>query len=396
MSAGGEAGPAPTSGPAPGPARIYVTDCEGPLTKNDNAQEIAARFIPDGAGFFARLSKYDDFLVDVARKPGYNAGDTLRLLPPFLEAFYVSDEDVRAFSAEGVLLVPGAAKALEQIHALLPTFIISTSYTPYLQALCGLIEFPFASVRCTELSLDAWEMPEEEAAWLRGWVPRVCERPLIEYPDEGMTAAEGHGAGSAGAAAGSGVAGAAPWRSPDEALAWLSAEDRETVRQLDRLFWEEMPARPVSQALSESVRPVGGGRKLAALEQIAAAHGADGADVMYVGDSITDTPPLAAVREWGGVSLSFNGNAYALAAAEFAAASPDAAVAAELAKAFAGGGRGAVEAAVRRWPKPAEGEPPTGKTRVRVGLTAEEPEALAEASAAMRRSVRGERIASLG
>src|SRR5674536_262944 len=36
MSAGGEAGP----------ARIYVTDCEGPLTKNDNAQEIAARFIP--------------------------------------------------------------------------------------------------------------------------------------------------------------------------------------------------------------------------------------------------------------------------------------------------------------------------------------------------------------
>ena len=46
--------------------RIYVTDCEGPLTRNDNAQEIAERFIPDGAEFFARLSKYDDFLVDVA------------------------------------------------------------------------------------------------------------------------------------------------------------------------------------------------------------------------------------------------------------------------------------------------------------------------------------------
>ena len=44
--------------------RIYVTDCEGPLTRNDNAQEIAERFLPDGAEFFARLSKYDDFLVD--------------------------------------------------------------------------------------------------------------------------------------------------------------------------------------------------------------------------------------------------------------------------------------------------------------------------------------------
>ena len=33
-----------------------VTDCEGPLTRNDNAQEIAERFIPDGAEFFARIA----------------------------------------------------------------------------------------------------------------------------------------------------------------------------------------------------------------------------------------------------------------------------------------------------------------------------------------------------
>ena len=58
------------AGRGDGPGRIYVTDCEGPLTRNDNAQEIAERFLPDGAEFFARLSKYDDFLVDVAHKPG--------------------------------------------------------------------------------------------------------------------------------------------------------------------------------------------------------------------------------------------------------------------------------------------------------------------------------------
>jgi len=116
---------------------------------------------------------------------------------------------------------------------------------------------------------------------------------------------------------------------------------------------------------------------------------------MYVGDSITDAPPLAAVKAWGGVSLSFNGNGYALAAAEFAAASPDAGVAAELAKAFAGGGRDGVGAAVRAWPKSKEGEKPT-RAGARVGLVAEEPDALAEASAAARRSMRGERIARLG
>ena len=107
-------GPGGAAGASRAPRRIYVTDCEGPLTKNDNAQEIAERFIPDGAEFFARLSKYDDFLADVVRRPGYNAGDTLRLLPPFLKAFAVTDEDVEAFSAEGVLLVPGALRGADR------------------------------------------------------------------------------------------------------------------------------------------------------------------------------------------------------------------------------------------------------------------------------------------
>ncbi len=178
------------------PRRVYVTDCEGPLTRNDNAQEIAERFLPDGAEFFARLSKYDDFLVDVAHKPGYNAGNTLRLIPPFFRAFCVSDEDVELFSAEQVLIVPKALETLDAIRALLPAFIISTSYTPYLRALCELSGFPFENVRCTELSLDAWEMPEAEAEWLRGWVPRVCARPLIEYPTEAISAGGGHSAGA--------------------------------------------------------------------------------------------------------------------------------------------------------------------------------------------------------
>ena len=374
--------------------RIYVTDCEGPLTRNDNAQEIAERFIPDGAEFFARLSKYDDFLVDVAAKPGYNAGNTLRLIPPFFKAYYVTDDDVESFSGEQVLLVPGALKTLDAVSALMPAFIISTSYTPYLRALCELAAFPFAHVRCTELSLDAWEMPEDEAAWLREWVPRVCARPIIEYPEEAMTAAGGHAGG--GAAADSGVPGRAPWRSPDAALEWLTDEDRATVQELDRLFWSEMPQRPVSQALTESVRPVGGGQKLAALEEIVAAEGAEGNGVMYVGDSITDTPPLAAVKAWGGVSLSFNGNGYAIAAAEFAAASPNTEVQAQLAEAFAAGGRDAVEAAIRAWPQPQKGTPPRGKARATVGVVAEEREKLAEASAAARLSVRGERVARLG
>lgn len=357
------AGLHPASGAAP--RRVFVTDCEGPLTKNDNAQEIAGRFIPAGAEFFARLSKYDDFLADVVRRPGYNAGDTLRLLPPFLKAFEVTDLDVESFSEEGVLMVPGALEALDAIRALVPAFIISTSYSPYLKALCSLSGFPMDDVRCTELSLDPWTMLEDEKVWLREQVGVILKLRIIDIPDEAASYAD------------------------------LSPADQESAAMLDDLFWRQMDGR-VSGAMLAAVRPVGGGMKLTALEGIMAAERACGADMMYVGDSITDVPPLEAVREWGGVSLSFNGNAYALAAAEFAAASPDAEVTAELARAFAAGGRDGVFESVRAWPKPSEGVEPIGRERAFVGIVQEELQALAEASAALRRSVRGERVARLG
>jgi len=33
----------------------FISDCEGPLTKNDNAQEITAKFIPQGEELYVRF-----------------------------------------------------------------------------------------------------------------------------------------------------------------------------------------------------------------------------------------------------------------------------------------------------------------------------------------------------
>lgn len=258
------------------PPRLFVTDCEGPLTRNDNAMEVTAAFVPDGAELFSRLSRYDDFLADVQHKPGYNAGDTLRLIVPFLLAYGVGDRDVEEYSADTVLVVPGARDLLRDVAA------------------------------------------------------------------------------------------------------------------LDRLFWVEMGAQGRRSAdIVATVRPVGGGLKLSALREIAAGRRVALADVMYVGDSITDVPPFTAVREAGGVALSFNGNRYALAAAELAAAAADTAPTRKLALAFAAGGRDAVLAAIGEWP-------PTTKPLPRVGLLSEAAPALAHASAYARSHVRGERVARLG
>jgi energy-converting hydrogenase A subunit R len=338
------------------PRRIYVTDCEGPLSRNDNAQELAAHFIPGGTGFFARLSRYDDLLADVLHRPSYNAGDTLRLLAPFLVAHGATDQAVEQYSTDNVVLVPGAEHMLPALAQLLPAFIISTSYTPYIRALCRLTGFPFENCRCTEISLDAWTLHADQVELLRGSAARIAERPLITIPP-GATGVRD-----------------------------LSPQDAETVAQLDRLFWDELQGTE-SARLMESVRPVGGEMKLAALQEIMTRMGCAGPDVMYVGDSITDAPTLAAVRAWGGVALSFNGNGYALSSAEFAVAAADTSPALALARAFAAGGVHGVRTTARAWPAKAGGL---------VGIVDENRDVLTAASLAARASVRGERVARLG
>ena len=342
------------------PPRLFVTDCEGPLTRNDNAMEVAAAFVPDGAELFARLSRYDDFLADVLHKPGYNAGDTLRLIVPFLLAYGVRDRDVEQYSADTVLVVPGARDLLRDVSAALPSYIISTSYTPYIRALCRVVDFPFAQCRCTSIDLDAWHLTRDEADWLRDRAEAILAQPVIELPEAARSAAD------------------------------LSAADRAAVAELDRLFWTDMGAQGRRSAeVVAAVRPIGGGLKLTALREIAAGRRVALADVMYVGDSITDVPPFAAVREAGGVALSFNGNRYALAAAELAVASADTAPTRELALAFAAGGREGLLAAVGSFPS-------VSKPLPRVGLLREAGAALAHASAYARSHVRGERVARLG
>jgi len=126
--------------------RVFVTDCEGPISKNDNAFELACHYIPRGDRFFTIVSKYDDVLADLVKKPGYKAGDTLRLILPFLRAYGATDDGMRAYSSRSILLVPGAAETLRFVLGIMPSFIVSTSYEHYISALCEAVGFPFENV----------------------------------------------------------------------------------------------------------------------------------------------------------------------------------------------------------------------------------------------------------
>src|SRR3990170_5504815 len=113
--------------------RIFVSDCEGPISKNDNAFELTSHYVPEGSSFFALVSTYDDVLADVVKRPGYKAGDTLKLILPFLKAYGVTNQAILEYSSKNVLLVPGAKETLQFVSSFMPSFIVSTSYEQYMR-----------------------------------------------------------------------------------------------------------------------------------------------------------------------------------------------------------------------------------------------------------------------
>jgi energy-converting hydrogenase A subunit R len=298
--------------------RQFNTDCEGPISKNDNAYELAQEFIPQGGEFFAKLSRYDDFLADIARKPGYKAGDTLRLILPFFKAYGVTDAGIREYSSQNILLVPGADTALEYIRAIMPAFIISTSYRPYINSLCEMIGFPVESTYCTELALDEYRIPRSEIRYLRKLHDEILALPDIEIP-----------------------ASAAAKEDLDDGS--IICIDR-----LDEVFWEKLSHMP-SGKLLKGVYPIGGFEKAGAIEMSRESTGVRLSEIMYVGDSITDVEAFKLVKDAGGVAVSFNGNRYAIESAEIACISPNALVLAALALTFKEGGVESVRALASEW-----------------------------------------------
>lgn len=340
---------------------IYCSDCEGPISKNDNAFELCQEFIPDGGDFFTKLSKYDDFLADVVKKDGYKAGDTLKLILPFLKAYGVTDKGIREFSSRNILLIPGAARTLDLIQeGVMATHIVSTSYRPYIDALCKTIGFPVPNTYCTELVLDKYWQSMEEVEKLKELREEIVLMPLLDWPD---------GASSQGD---------------------LPPETQKTVSRLNQIFWQEILTMASGKMLKE-VNPIGGYEKARAIETIAERERVSLSEIMYVGDSITDTEAFKLVRENGGLAVSFNGNAYAIREAEIAILSSHALIVYPLADWFERYGKKDVIELVRRWGDPS----PQEQLRV-VFITDENRELLAKESTAFRKTVRGEAVGKLG
>ena len=357
--------------------RIFVTDCEGPISKNDNAFELAQKLIPEGARLFTLISKYDDIQAEIVRRPGYRPGDTLKLIIPFLKAYGATNDILRRLSAEDMILVKGAKDTLYLIRRHMPSFIVSTSYEHYIQPLCKLIDFPEDHTYCTKLDIDRFKIPDWESECLRNWTGKLVRLSPPNIPASANSISD------------------------------LSREDRENIAVLDKIFWEEMQRMTVGNIL-KVVRPIGGIEKVESVRDIVNKHDSDMGKIIYFGDSITDSEPLKYVRNHGGVAVSFNGNEYAVREAELAILSDHTLVTGVFALAFNKGGIDAVRNLVTDWNYENILQIINGELRPKLQdayknklphveiVSESNKKRLIEESCAFRKKVRGEIVGSLG
>jgi energy-converting hydrogenase A subunit R len=294
--------------------RCIAFDLEGPLTSQDAAFELMGR-VPGGHEVFRAISRYDDILA-LSGRPDYEPGDTLALIVPFLLRHRLGAADIQRL-AEGAPLIQGAPEVMERLTAdSYQVCCITTTYEQYARTVTRRLGLPPERVACTAFPID--ELRDRLGEADLAAVDRV-EAALLELDIE---------------------------------------KDEERLHNLlDAFYWEELPGTPLGEAVA-AVKPVGGRRKVQALDQFAKGWQLDLSRWAVVGDSITDNAMLTAVRIADGLAIVFNGNRYALECGNVGVASMSLADILPLVKAWEEGGLDGARRFISREAKPPDADGP--------------------------------------
>ncbi|MHC1579108.1 MAG: hypothetical protein ACXQTZ_00380, partial [Candidatus Alkanophagales archaeon] len=283
--------------------RAVFFDLEGPLSPQDNAYEVMSS-IENGDKIFEVLSRYDD-IVSLEGREGYEAGDTLALIVPFLVAHGISEADIRRVSGRAPL-TNGARELVSWLRSEgWRVFVISTSYEQHALSVGARLGIEPENVFCTRLDLSELRrrLPAEALTLVR----RV-EKEILEFYE-------------------------------------AAGDERRIVERLDEFFFEELPRHGYDVL---GLRVVGGRRKVEAMLAAAEKSGVRLEDCIAVGDSITDQKMLEEARKRA-ISVVFNGNEYAVPFASVGLASTDLRFLHVICEAFVRGGKEEVRSIAEEW-----------------------------------------------
>ena len=227
------------------------------------------KLFPNGNRIFEVISRYNDLLT-LEEREDYEPGDTPALIAPFLVGHNISEDDIATLAGKAGL-TGGAEKLISWLQTKgWKVFCISTSYEQYAMHITHKLGIYAHNVACTTFPIEEMRQTlcKEDAALLQ----QIEEEILTMRPVD---------------------------------------DDARIKQSLGHFFQEKLPATNLGK-LIEEVKPVGGRRKVAALNRFAEKYDQPLSEWVVVGDSITDFRMLQAVEEAGGIAIAFNANEHAL------------------------------------------------------------------------------------
>jgi energy-converting hydrogenase A subunit R len=244
-------------------------DLEGPLSPQDNAYEVMD-LSESGGKVFEALSEYDDILA-LKERPGYEPGDTLKLIVPFLKYYGIVEDGIKEVS-EGAVLVQGMKEVVSWLKgAGQQVRIISTSYEQHAHIVGRRLGVSEEEIASTHLWLEDISFDSDVVKRLEKIEKKIIAGGLSD----------------------------------------------EVAGMLDELYFKSGLFERIG------VEVVGGQRKVDVLLKFAREAGEDVSGVVAIGDSITDYKMLREVSSRGGLAVAFNANQYCLPYANVAIATLD-------------------------------------------------------------------------
>jgi len=260
------------------------------------------KLFPDGDRVFEAISRYDDLLTMDGRE-GYEPGDTLALIVPFLVLHNISEIDIKNLAAKATL-TSGATNLVSLLKSTgWEVFCITTTYEQYANPITQKLGISASNLASMPFPLDRFReiLCQEDTSLLQN-----IEQDIINIGDD----------------------------------------DGTIEQKLDDFFWKKLPRTQFGRAIKD-IKPIGGRRKVAALNNFCQRFSQPLSSWVVVGDSITDFRILKEVDHAGGLAVAFNANQYALPYATMSLASTDISDLAPVLKAWQEGGSNEVKGVVK-------------------------------------------------
>ncbi|HKM09700.1 MAG TPA: hypothetical protein VJX93_04355 [Candidatus Methanomethylophilaceae archaeon] len=296
----------------------FICSCWGFLTRNNGTRDICDRFIRNGGHFYDIVSRYDSLCAYVLSREEGRSGNLIKIIAPFLKAFGASDLQVHNTSAESLELMPEAGHTIRHAMNVMPGFITTGLYEHDVMNICDALGIPMGNISYTDLSLDSEDMTRPEGRILRDLASDITSLrlPRTEYP----------------------------LNVPME----LDPLDVRVLKIMDKVV-EDMKSLESTQAMMRSMSSIGSNEKAYTLLEIRRRTSIDLDGTAYVGSHASDYQAMELVNESGGLSISFNGDDFAVRGSTIAVLSNDCTVAGVLLQEFYNSGIEAVTDLVENW-----------------------------------------------